>query len=55
MVGKLLEQAEEVLAKEIYKRDVPANPLCSKFLQQVISAITALSSGMPSRSAFERC
>lgn len=48
VVGKFLDQVEEILAKEIYKQDTVERPVCANFLQQVVAVVTALSSGFGS-------
>jgi hypothetical protein len=45
VVGKFLEQVEEILGKELYKQDTPERPVCANYLQQVVAVVTALSSG----------
>jgi hypothetical protein len=45
VVGKFLDQVEEILAKEIYKQDTVERPVCANFLQQIVAVVTALSSG----------
>ncbi len=54
-MGRLLDGMEEVLQKGLYSTDTPDRPIYVNFLQQAISAITALCLGKDILKIFSVC